>query len=335
MNPILARMLAAISSAALALQGAAAACPLQPVSDAQLAQVLRNHGVRASASPAAILFRSKMALDDDGAPTAYHRGNADDSADPGLDHICNGGDVLELRTDRLVNKYASGGSIGALSGVDPASGIKRSRLCKRDYIAIRDSGFPPCGAGHLCMRFYGVAVVSRPCGFNRPEQMGCGLPIRQKDAAGNMLPFYLTRNIVMRPGSSEDSLVQSDFADASNIPFIVMPGGVPLPGAMRWKAGDLAIVVANGRTAYAVIGDSGPSGKLGEGSRALLRELGIGPTDDPAAVTTLLFPGTAARIAGSWPLDPARFRTEARALIDAVTGGGGALRTCPGLQSLE
>lgn len=335
MKSMSARMIAGLASLAFAVQTAAAACPLQPIADPLLAPVLREHGARTAPSPGAMLFQSKMALDYDGAPTAYHRGNADDGPDPGLDHICNGADTLELRNDRLVNRYAQGGSIGQLGGVDPASGIRRSRLCKRDYIALRDAGFPRCGPGHSCMRFYGVAVMPRSCGFDRAAQMGCGIPILQTDAAGNSLPFYLTTNTLRRPGATEGSLVQSDYADASRIPFIVIPGGVMLPDGMRGRPGDLAIVVANGRTAYAVIGDSGPANKLGEGSQALLRVLGIGPTDDPNAVTTLLFPGTAAGVTGPWPLDPAVFRTRLRALIDAVEGGAAALRLCPGLQNLE
>jgi len=335
MKPLSTKLSAAAAALLLAAHPASAACPLAAVPDAQLAQVLRGHGVRTAGAPKAILFRSKMARDDDGAPTAYHRGNADDSPDPGLDHICNGGDVLEFRNGSLTNKYAAGGSVGRLDGIDPATGVRRSRLCKRDYIAVREAHFPTCGPSRLCMRFYGVAVEPRSCGFNKANEMGCGVPIRQRDASGNRLQFYLTRNILMRPNAPNDSHQQSDYADASRIPFIVMPGGLALPGEMRWQAGDLAVVAAGGRTAYAVIGDSGPRTKLGEGSRALLQALGIAPTDDDSAVTTLLFPETASQVTGPWPLDPATFKAKARALLGALPGGAAALRECPGMSALE
>lgn len=35
----------------------------------------------------AVLFRSGLEIDYDGASKAYHKGNTDGSADPGLDHI--------------------------------------------------------------------------------------------------------------------------------------------------------------------------------------------------------------------------------------------------------
>ncbi len=335
MNYSIARISAIGAALALAVSSASWACPLTPAPDAQLAQVLRGHGIRVSASPKAILFRSKMALDDDGAPNAYHRGNADDSPDPGLDHICSGADVLEFRSGRLVNKYGEAGSIGALGGVDPITGIGRSRLCKRDYIAIRDAGFPRCGSGRLCMRFYGVAVEPRACGYNRAHQTGCGVPILQRNSLDNSLPFYLSTNTLLRPGADGNSRIQADFADATRIPFIVMPGGLRLPGGMRWQPGDLAVVVANGRTAFAVIGDTGPAIKLGEGSRALLQALGIRPTDRPDAVTTLLFPGTAARITGPWPLNPTSFERHARAMMEQFAGGKPAMRRCVGLGDLQ
>lgn len=120
--------------------------------------------VQSSSTPVAIMFPSKLERDDDGGPNAYHVGYKGISKDPGLDHICNGGSVLELKDGRLVDKYREGGSIGSLSDVDPATGWSRSALCKQDYINIRDAGFPACGPDNLCMLWYGIASTERHAG---------------------------------------------------------------------------------------------------------------------------------------------------------------------------
>src|SRR5271166_3202412 len=70
-----------------------AGCPLVATSPASLSGPLAGKQVLVSSSPPRVLFNSVLEQDDDGTPTAYHRGNADDSADPGLDHICNGASV--------------------------------------------------------------------------------------------------------------------------------------------------------------------------------------------------------------------------------------------------
>ena len=59
--------------------------------------------------------------------------------------------MLEHRDGRLFDPYGAGGSVGSLSGVDPTTNVGRSQLCKRDYIKVRDAGFPPCGPQQACM----------------------------------------------------------------------------------------------------------------------------------------------------------------------------------------
>ncbi len=65
------------------------------------------------------------------------------------------------------------------------------------------------------------------------------------------------------------------YADASKRPYVVLPPG--LAKATGAKLGDLVQVSYNGKTAYAIYGDVGPSNKLGEGSMDLARRLGINP----------------------------------------------------------
>lgn len=318
-----------ISSLLVAL--AAAACELVAVPDSQLAAVLKGKGVIASST--AVVFRSSLERDEDGAPHAYHRGLADASPDPGLDHICNGGDVLEQKGDKLINKYRDGGSIGALDGIDPATGVKRSLLCKRDYISIRDAGFPACGPGHLCMRWYGVDVEPRSCGYNRKDQMGCGVPRLQKSEDGSDTDYYISTNQLRRPGA-HSPFVQSDFADATRVPFLVTPGGLNSIAGNALKTGDLVVVVWGGRVAYGVIGDSGPPGQIGEASKALLAQLGAKAVAATHPSTTIIFPNTKARIMNHWPLDSRKIEAEARKLI-AENGGVEALKTCAGLETLR
>lgn len=93
-----------------------------------------------------------------------------------------------------------------------------------------------------------------------------------------------------------------DPLDANTLPFIV----VPLPSARFRYAdhgiaiGQVALVMYEGRMAYAVFGDAGPSGSIGEGSYALAEELGIDP--DPvtggadSGVTFVIFTGAASRV---------------------------------------
>lgn len=321
--------------------GLAQTCPLQPVDTAALPKVLAPAAVSRRAQPDAVAFRAKADRDDDGAPTAYHRGLQDDRPDPGLDHICVGGSVLEFADGRLRNRYGKGGSVGQLGGVDPKTGKGRSQLCKRDYIALRDAGFPACGPGRLCMVWYGIAAEHRACGhasnFGGADDPRCGAPIRQLDAQGQPTDYYLTTTALRRPGAPGNTRNQADYVDAAQVPYVVLPGGVKLPVATPWAAGDLAVLVWKGRTVYAVVGDTGPADKLGEISRAALMGLrggGVAPLPPEDPVTTLVFPGTAGKLQGRWPLTAADIATEGRKLVQAA-GGAAALARCPGLTGLQ
>jgi len=98
--------------------------------------------------------------------------------------------------------------------------------------------------------------------------------------------------------SATDS--QGDPLDAAALPFIV----IPLPSS-KFDFGDadihlgaVAAAVYQDKVVYAVFGDEGPSGIIGEGSYALAQALGIDP--DPSTggsdgpVTFIVFSGTSA-----------------------------------------
>ena len=87
--------------------------------------------------------------------------------------------------------------------------------------------------------------------------------------------------------------------DAETVPFIVVPlarNGLDYRRA-GFQLGSVAVVLYRGRMAYAVFGDEGPSGIIGEGSYSLASALGINP--DPSiggvdtGVTFVLFTGGA------------------------------------------
>ena len=326
-----------------AVQGAALAqvCPLRDLDPASAPTVLSGHSAMVGSAPPAFSFLSKVERDDDGAPTAYHRGLVDDRTDPGLDHVCVGGSVLDFAGGRLHDRYAKGGSVGALAGKDPATGLGRSAMCKRDYIAIRDAGFPACGPGALCMIWYGIAAESRSCGFESDfggaDDKRCGAPIRQTGANGQPLDFYLTTTALRRPGSPGDTRVQSDYVNAAQVPYVVVPGRLSVSGLPAWAPGDLALMVWHGRTVYAVVGDTGPKAKIGEASRAALAALqsgAVSPIDSKDPAATVVFPGTAAMVMSKWPLSAATIETAGRELIEK-SGGRAAWRACRGLAGLN
>jgi Fungal chitosanase of glycosyl hydrolase group 75 len=306
MNKTLA--LAAISALAVLATSsphAADVCPFVVVPQEKLAGRLEGLTVQSSSDPIAFVFASKLERDDDGGPNAYHIGYKGISVDPGLDHICNGGSVLEYKDGSLVDKYYERGSIGSLSGTDPTTTWSRSALCKQDYINLRDAGFPSCGPNNLCMIWYGIASTRRACGypngFDGANDLRCGVPIRQQGPNGVERAYYLTQTALRRPGASESSLQQSDYANANALPFIVLPGGFKLPDGVRWSVGDVALVFWKSSVVAAVVGDTGPSGKLGEGSRELLRELrgnSSATIDGHDFVITVLLPGTASQVLG-------------------------------------
>lgn len=76
-------------------------------------------------------------------------------------------------------------------------------------------------------------------------------------------------------GSTRTSLRYGDGSsvNAHNVPYFVLPAGRYKQYGIR--PGDIAAVRHNGRVDFAVFADVGPSHKLGEGSMALARELGI------------------------------------------------------------
>ncbi|MGN9789833.1 glycoside hydrolase family 75 protein [Streptomyces sp. OZ13] len=72
------------------------------------------------------------------------------------------------------------------------------------------------------------------------------------------------------------------YLDAAELPFVVVPG--PSPVWNYWasgiRGGSAAAIIHDGKVVYGVVGDTGPSGIIGEASYAAAEALGIDP--DPA-----------------------------------------------------
>ena len=84
--------------------------------------------------------------------------------------------------------------------------------------------------------------------------------------------------------------------NARVVPFIVIPGDFSTAHPTV-KLGDYAAVTYGGKTTFAIVGDIGPKGVLGEGSPALARAVGINPNPvsggvQSASVQYLIMPGT-------------------------------------------
>jgi hypothetical protein len=118
-----------------------------------------------------------------------------------------------------------------------------------------------------------------------------GRPVIQR--SGRFKGYYVsTTSLHNAAGSAANP---GTYVDARKIPYIVLP-----PEFMKQfgvALGDLAVVTnqRNGKSSFAIFADVGPHGKIGEGSVALARSLGLkddprhGGTGNPD-ITYLVFP---------------------------------------------
>jgi len=140
-----------------------------------------------------------------------------------------------------------------------------------------------------------------------------GAPVRQKK--GPYRGFYISTTSLEQP-DVPDIANPKRYIDARTISYIVLPRN--FADRFGISLGDLAIVFneTTGRSAYAIFADIGPRGRIGEGSIALAKELGM-PADPRSSqalghITYMIFPGSAAR--GGKRITPARIRSTAAKL---------------------
>jgi len=65
--------------------------------------------------------------------------------------------------------------------------------------------------------------------------------------------------------------------DALKANYVVLPGNLNAKTGNKYQLGDIVAVSYNGKTAYGIYADNGPSGKAGEGSVHLSQQLGFNP----------------------------------------------------------
>ncbi len=97
-----------------------------------------------------------------------------------------------------------------------------------------------------------------------------GRPYKQKNS--DLFPgFYITTTSLVNRNYSDSETLR--YVNSDSIAYIALPKIF----MEKWGVvlGDYALVIYQGDTACAIVADVGPEGKLGEGSIALARLLGI------------------------------------------------------------
>jgi hypothetical protein len=153
-----------------------------------------------------------------------------------------------------------------------------------------------------------------------------GRPVIQR--SGRFKGYYVSTTSLHNAAGSPTN--PATYVDARKIPYIVLP-----PEFMKQfgvALGDLAVVSnqRNGRSSFAIFADVGPHGKIGEGSVALARALGL--NDDPrhggtdsSSIAYLVFPNSG--------LGPGKLRSAKEIRSSALRvyrrwGGARRLRAC-------
>ncbi|HEX3587008.1 MAG TPA: glycoside hydrolase family 75 protein [Candidatus Angelobacter sp.] len=153
-----------------------------------------------------------------------------------------------------------------------------------------------------------------------------GKPVIQR--SGRFKGFYVSTTSLHNAAGSPTA--PATYVDARKIPYIVLP-----PEFMKQfgvSLGDLAVVTnrRNGKSSFAIFADVGPHGKIGEGSVALARALGL--KSDPryggtgnSSIAYLVFPKSG--------LGPGKLRSAKEIKTSALRafrrwGGPKRLRAC-------
>lgn len=242
-------------------------------------------------------FRSPLAINTDGAPNAYH---IDGRPTGALNTLCNAGRVVSLNH-------------GTYEGREN---------CDRflaDVRAARRAGWQ----GNPRVVWHGIVTRDK----TRHE------PVIQ--TSGDYAGFFVSSTSLQNTAYKEDD--QRRYLDSRVVPSLVLPRGSAFleQGA---KLGDLAFVIdpATGLSTFAIVGDLGPKGKLGEASIALaaaIKGVHIDPHTltgkqarklvVPQKVVTLVFPGVAVKP----PYDAAEIAQAAAPAIGQF-GGLDRLKQC-------
>lgn len=241
---MISRGLVAAIALVCGMSSAWSACDNDPILNKKVpggtAKVWKDNG--------AIVFTTlKLEVDVDGAPNAYG------PDDKGIDYICNGAVAYDSTTKKCVFSDVS-------SDWQP--------LCKKAFDQAKKEKW--VGPTKMCT--FGFKATG---GFvdDRGRVIG-GVPLLQ--GKNDPKPgYYVTLTSLKKPETEAlKGDVQSRQIDATTIPFFVLPPDVTAAGQI--ELGDIAAVwYPKSKTAvFAVYGDGGPGGKLGEASAKLHEMLG-------------------------------------------------------------
>ncbi|HEX7284570.1 MAG TPA: glycoside hydrolase family 75 protein [Candidatus Angelobacter sp.] len=157
-----------------------------------------------------------------------------------------------------------------------------------------------------------------------------GRPVIQK--SGPFKGFYVSPTSLHAVGGDETK--PSSYVDAKKIPYIVLPPAMTEQFGVT--LGDLALVVnqKNGKSSFAIYADAGPADKIGEGSIALAKALGVNA--DPRhggiqeeMITYLVFPGSGL---GQGKLRTAQDIRRSGSKLFKQWGGAARLKACLGIK---
>lgn len=302
------------------------------------------------ASRSVAVYAAEVRRDDDGAPNAYHPCGANFADDGcpggnfGLDHICSGVVVLDAKGKRVPP-----------SEKNPVTKKNSSARCLQAFRDVQAAGYPECGQKKACIKSWpGIVRAER-----KPPVQGLQKQIPILRPAGSPFEgYYVSKTTLGRPDPAAPG--GTAFIDARKIPYIVVPGSSVLTSG-SWDFGsstraDLALVIQQEddgplRAVFAVVADTGPADKTGEGSVALLGRLRGKPkaeldAERPRAralpgegfeqnATYVLFKRSGELLKDAWPkrdLTAADVRAAgAKAL--ATVGGLASLADCAGIPS--
>jgi hypothetical protein len=153
-----------------------------------------------------------------------------------------------------------------------------------------------------------------------------GAPVIQR--SGPYRGYYVSTTS-LEQGDTSNLRSPQRYIDATKVAYIALPQDFARSFGIH--LGDLAVAVnqANGRSAYAIYADVGPGGRIGEGSVALAKALGMPANPRHGSVshgvTYLIFPGSGL---------PGKDRVTARNVMLAAAreyrrwGGRPRLRVC-------
>lgn len=238
----------------------------------------------------------------------------------------------------VARQFAGGGARQiTIQGVDTAGAVLQSVDITVNLMESHTFGYtPPTGTGaHLGAIAFELEIAERVS----PNLAGLEAMFVLPDGQ-----FYFESDLDLDtdgepdPGIIYDADHQDEtslrFPDgrslnANKVPFFVLPGPAPhgtvTVGGVKVKLGDIAAVLYKDKLEFAILADTGPSAKIGEGSTALHRSLGfervkpnkhILDSGIDRDVVTLVFPGSG----DGTPQTPEKIREKGRKLFTALGG---------------